>query len=582
MTAQRPASPGRPGASARSHAAGSGAHPGAAAGRPGAAAGHPGAQQGPLPAAIRDVSPRWALWTSAGLAWGSASATAVLFVLVGRAVDALLDGRRPEALPLMIALALLAAVLAGVGAWFSQRASAEAERRLRGTVVARVFERGATDVAGRSGALLALATGAVERVAQYRAAFLGPMLGALTTPLLALAVLALAVDPVAAGLLALLLLVVPPAIGGFQRLVRPLGGASRRTQARLTAGFLEAIQALGTLAYARAAGRAGEDLARRGETYRRDLLRVLAGNQLLILVVDAVFSLSVIVAAAVIATARVASGALTLGEAAAVLLTALLVTGPVDMIGQFFYVGIGGRAAQGQIAGHLAGPRPRATAQAERADAPAGSIVLDAVTAGWPGAEPVLRALSLRVEPGERVALVGPSGVGKSTVAALLQGHLHPLEGQVVVDGLSGDPSGMRARLAVVEQQTFLFLGTIAENLRVAAPDATDEALWRALDDAGLREEIAALPEGLGAEVGEQGALLSGGQAQRLAIARAFLRDAPILLLDEPTSQVDLASEAAILAALDRLAAGRTVLMIAHRPGAILAADRVIALGGAS
>jgi len=582
MTAQRPASPGRPGASARSHAAGSSTHPGAAAGRPGAPGGHPGAQGGPLPAAIRDVSPRWALWVSAGLAWGSASATAVLFVLVGRAVDALLDGRRPDAVPLMIALALLAAVLAGVGAWFSQRASAEAERRLRGTVVARVFERGATDVAGRFGALLGLATGAVERVAQYRAAFLGPMLGALTTPLLALAVLALAVDPVAAGLLALLLLVVPPAIGGFQRLVRPLGGASRRTQARLTAGFLEAIQALGTLAYARAAGRAGEDLARRGEAYRRDLLRVLAGNQLLILVVDAVFSLSVIVAAAIIATTRVASGALSLGEAAAVLLTALLVTGPVDMIGQFFYVGIGGRAAQGQIAGHLTGPRTRATAQAERADAPAGSIVLDAVTAGWPGAEPVLRGLSLRVEPGERVALVGPSGVGKSTVAALIQGHLHPLEGQVVVDGLSGDPAAMRARLAVVEQQTFLFLGTIAENLRVAAPDATDDALWRALDDAGLREEIAALPQGLGAEVGEQGALLSGGQAQRLAIARAFLRDAPILLLDEPTSQVDLASEAAILAALDRLAVGRTVLMIAHRPGAILAADRVIELGGAS
>jgi ABC-type multidrug transport system fused ATPase/permease subunit len=550
-----------------------------AAGHPG---GRPAAQQGPLPAAVRNVSPRWALWASAGLAWGSASATAVLFVLVGRAVDELLDGRRPEALPLMTALVLLAAVLAGLGAWFSQRASAEAERRLRGTVVARVFERGATDVAGRSGALLALATGAVERVAQYRAAFIGPMLGALTSPLLALGVLALAVDPVAASLLALLLLVVPPAIGGFQRLVRPLGGASRRTQARLTAGFLESIQALGTLAYARAAGRAGDELARRGETYRRDLLRVLAGNQLLILVVDAVFSLSVIVAAAVIATARVASGALSLGEAAAVLLIALLVTGPVDMIGQFFYVGIGGRAAQGQIAGHLAGPRSRATARMERADAPAGSIVLDAVTAGWPGAEPVLRGLSLRVEPGERVALVGPSGVGKSTVAALIQGHLHPLEGHVIVDGLSGDPAGMRARLAVVEQQTFLFLGTIAENLRVAAPDATDAELWQALDDAGLREEIEALPEGLGAEVGEQGALLSGGQAQRLAIARAFLRDAPILLLDEPTSQVDLASETAILAALDRLAAGRTVLMIAHRPGAILAADRVIALGSGS
>lgn len=594
MTAQRPAHGAAPnGASAPAGAGHPGGRPSGAPhghpGRPGHPGGHPGARPGgakaPLPAAIRSVSPRWALWTSAGLAWGSASATAVLVVLVGQAVDALLEGRRPDALALMIVLALLAAGLAGLGAWFSQRAAADAERLLRGTVVARVFERGATDVAGRSGALLALATGAVERVAQYRAAFLGPMLGALTSPLLALAVLALAVDPVAAGLLALLLLVVPPAIGGFQRLVRPLGGASRRTQAKLTAGFLEAIQALGALVYARAAGRTGEDLARRGEAYRRDLLRVLAGNQLLILVVDLVFSLSVLAAAALIAAARVADGSLSLGEGAAVLLTALLVTGPVDMIGQFFYVGIGGRAAQGQIMAHVAGPRPRAGA--ERADAPSGSIVLDAVTAGWPGAEPVLRGLSLRVEPGERVALVGPSGVGKSTAAALIQGHLHPLEGRVVVDGAAlssggGDGAALRERLAVVEQRSFLFLGSVAENLRVAAPDATDDELWRALDDAGLRAEVAALPGGLDAEVGEQGALLSGGQAQRLAIARAFLRDAPILLLDEPTSQVDLASEAAILAALDRLAAGRTVLMIAHRPGAILAADRVIELGGSS
>ncbi len=583
MTAQRPAhdaGPRPPGSPARP----GGAHPGGAASPAGpgqsARPGHPGAANGPLPAAIRAASPRWALVASAALAWASASATAVLFVLAGQGVDDLIAGRRPDALLGMGVLALLAGVLAGLGAWFSQRAAADAERRLRGTVVARAFERGATDVAGRTGALLALATGAVERVAQYRAAFLGPMLGALTSPLLALAVLAVAVDPVSAGLLAVLLLVVPPVIGGFQRLVRPLGGASRRTQARLTASFLEAIQALGALAYARAAQRTGAELARRGEAYLRDLLRVLAGNQLLILVVDAVFSLSVIVAAAVVAAARVASGALTLGEGAAVLLIALLVTGPVDMIGQFFYVGIGGRAAQGQIAAHLAGPRPRGGAQ--RAEAPAGSIVLDAVTAGWPGAEPVLRDLSLRVEPGERVALVGPSGVGKSTVAALIQGHLVPSEGRVVVDGLSGDPGALRARLAVVEQRSFLFLGSVADNLRVAAPGATDAELWAALDAAGLRDEIAALPDGLDAEVGEQGALLSGGQAQRLAIARAFLRDAPILLLDEPTSQVDLAAEAAILAALDRLAAGRTVLMIAHRPGAILAADRVIELGSAS
>jgi ATP-binding cassette subfamily C protein len=146
------------------------------------------------------------------------------------------------------------------------------------------------------------------------------------------------------------------------------------------------------------------------------------------------------------------------------------------------------------------------------------------------------------------------------------------------VDVAATDPADVRARLAVVEQRTFLFLGTVAANLRVADPAATDERLWEALALAGLADEVAAMPRGLDTPVGEHGALLSGGQAQRLGIARAWLRDAPILLLDEPTSQVDLAGEAAILEALDRLAAGRTVLMIAHRPGAILAADRTVEL----
>lgn len=259
----------------------------------------------------------------------------------------------------------------------------------------------------------------------------------------------------------------------------------------------------------------------------------------------------------------------------------VLVIGPVDVIGQFFYIGIGGRAAQRQLAEHLAG-KPATKASPSVASTPAaGGIVLEDVTASWPGSEPVLRGVSLRVEPGERVALVGPSGIGKSTVSALIQAQLLPAAGRVRVAGLDTqvvDPAAVRSRLAVVEQRPFLFLETIAENLRMADPAASDDRLWDALELAGLRAEVEAMPERLDTPLGEHGTLLSGGQAQRLAIARAALRDAPILLLDEPTSQVDLAGEAAILDALNRLAAGRAVLMIAHRPGAILAADRVVDL----
>ena len=136
----------------------------------------------------------------------------------------------------------------------------------------------------------------------------------------------------------------------------------------------------------------------------------------------------------------------------------------------------------------------------------------------------------------------------------------------------------MRRALAVVEQRTHLFHGSIADNLRLADGAATEQDMWDALDFAGLANEVRAMPQGLRTFVGEHGLSLSGGQSQRLAIARAHLRNAPILLLDEATSQVDLAGEAVFLAKLDELAAGRTVLMIAHRPAAVLSADRIIDL----
>ena len=129
-------------------------------------------------------------------------------------------------------------------------------------------------------------------------------------------------------------------------------------------------------------------------------------------------------------------------------------------------------------------------------------------------------------------------------------------------------------------QSTWLFSGTIASNLRLAAPGASDEELWEALATANLAEEVRGMPEGLETRVGERGLGLSGGQAQRVSLARAVLADRPLLLLDEPTSQVDLAGEAAIIEAIDRIAAGRTVVTVSHRAGALTGADRVITVEG--
>lgn len=569
--------------------------------------GHPGAastQQSPLHPQLRRAVPGWVLAASTIAAWAQTGATAFLFFSLGSALDVLSYGERllPAEIITLILIAAAAAIWATLGAGFSAWAASDAERQLRSAALGSLYRLGAVDVQSRAGSLLSLLTDGVQRTANYRAVFLGPMIGALTTPLLVLAIMALTVSGKIAGILALLLLIVPIVIGAFRRAVRPIGRSYRMTQGRLTAAFLEAIQALDTLVYARAAGRTAEDLARRGEEHRSSIMRMLAGNQLLTFVVDAAFSLTVVVAAAVLSVQALSAGTLSLGGALAILLMTTLVIGPVDIIGRFFYIGISGRAAQRSLSDHLsAGTAPEAAA-ASAAGRPRGDVArtgagqepavsagleadpalaLDGVTAGWPGGPPVLTGLSLGVAPGEHVALIGPSGIGKSTLAAVLQGHLQPRAGRVTVAGLdlsAAPPAEVRQQLVVVEQQTFLFIGSIEDNLRIAAPEASEAELWAALETAGLAADVRQMPAGLATPVGEHGRLLSGGQAQRLAIARAALRDAPILILDEPTSQVDLAGEAAILQALRRLAAKRTVLMIAHRPLAVLGADRVIDL----
>lgn len=536
---------------------------------------------------VRGAVPRRSTVLAIVLAWLQAAALSGAFIAAGRIVDLLAIGDSPGTTALLLAACVVvAAAAAAVDAVRTSAAQAAAERTLRTGVVASIL-RGGIVRAGRSGVLLSLATDAVERSARYRATFLGPIIGSFTTPFVVLAVYAATVDPLIAGVLAVLVLVVPVIIMLAQRAVRRSGAENRREKARLAAAFLTNVQGLGALVGAGAAERAGQALAAQGERHRRTLMRMLARNQVLILITDATVSFGIVLIAVLLAVLRHASGDRTLGEAVATILVALLVIRPVDAVGQFFYIGIGGRAAERALTERLDGdgpPEPEPAAETDahaEAGIPPAAIELSGVTAGWLPGRAVIRDFSLRVDPGEHVALVGPSGVGKSTVAALVQAQLLADAGEVRVgEVLVSRDSARRARslLAVVEQRTFLFHGTVADNLLIAAPRASEKELWRALAAAGLETEIRALPDGLGALVGEHGLKLSGGQAQRVAIARAFLRDAPVLVLDEPTSQVDLAGEAAFLAALERLAGDRTVLTIAHRPGAVLAADRVVRL----
>ncbi|MGB4402725.1 MAG: ATP-binding cassette domain-containing protein, partial [Bacillota bacterium] len=209
-----------------------------------------------------------------------------------------------------------------------------------------------------------------------------------------------------------------------------------------------------------------------------------------------------------------------------------------------------------------------------------GHIVFDNVAFDYDGI-PVLKNISLEIKPGEMVALVGPTGVGKTTMANLIPRFYDPAEGRVLVDGIDVrriKVSSLRKHISMVLQDVFLFNGTVAENIAYGSPEASLEDIVEAAIAAEADEFIREMPKGYDTHIGERGVRLSGGQKQRLAIARALLYNAPILILDEATSSVDTETEAKIAAALERLVGGRTTIVIAHRLSTIRHADRIVVL----
>ena len=193
----------------------------------------------------------------------------------------------------------------------------------------------------------------------------------------------------------------------------------------------------------------------------------------------------------------------------------------------------------------------------------------------------VLDGVSFRVRPGEKVAIVGPSGAGKSTIFHLILRFYDPTSGVITFDGLplvDVKPLALRRRIALVPQDTAIFAASIGENIRFGSPEASEAAVQRAAELAHAVEFIARLPQKFDTPVGEHGVTLSGGQRQRIAIARAILREAPLLLLDEATSSLDAESETLVKAALERLMADRTTLVIAHRLATVLSCDRILVM----
>nr|WP_198283464.1 ABC transporter transmembrane domain-containing protein [Sphingomonas sp. PAMC 26605] len=281
----------------------------------------------------------------------------------------------------------------------------------------------------------------------------------------------------------------------------------------------------------------------------------------------------------------VAAGRLSAGSLAGFLVTATLVTGSFGSLTEVYGDLLRASGAAERLSELLAEvPEIRAPARPATMPVPArGLIEFDHVEFRYPSRRDVaaLHDFSLSVAPGETVAIVGPSGAGKTTLFQLIQRFYDPAAGSVRIDGIDlrdADPAEVRARIAMVPQETVIFGASARDNLRYGRWDARDDELWHAAEAANAAEFLRKLPDGLDTFLGEGGARLSGGQRQRVAIARALLRDAPILLLDEATSALDAESERLVQEALERLMAERTTLVIAHRLATVRAARRIIVM----
>lgn len=516
----------------------------------------------------------------AGLRLASAAAMVVVLTVLGGAFSTyaatgeVASWRWGVAVGALLAAGLFGALEIGVGGAEARRE----EKRVRAELLTTVFNApqlpDQDETENGSGRLIQLMTDNTERLTEYRQVFYGTTLATMIIPFAVLGYVTVAIDPVVGLVTVLLCPLIPLLLFAFMRLFRKTSANSRSERAQLSDRYLDAISNLVPIRMLGAGTRIEAQLRDQGEANRGAIMKLLAGNQLVIIALDGLFSLVLICASTGLAVARMSAGAIDLGQALSVVFLTILLIEPLTQVAAFFYIGMGGMASERAIGRYLATERGR-TARAVEGSAPGDRAVaspgLALQLSGLRhdhGRGEVLHGIDLSVPRGDKVAIVGRSGAGKSTLLGLIRGSVPLQQGSVFVDGIdiAGlEPATIRELTATVSQTTWLFTGTIADNLRVARPDATDDELWDALRRAHLAQDVEQMPHGLDTDAGERGGMLSGGQAQRISLARALLSGRRILLLDEPTSQVDLASEAHIVRAIAEIGRDHTVLVATHR-----------------
>ena len=490
---------------------------------------------------------------------------------------------------LAVPLVLLIAVAAGraAAAWgfevVGRRAATDVLSRLRLELVGRRLHDNPAALDGAESA--AVATAAVAGVDSLEATFaryVPQVVLALVVPVAVIAFVA-SIDLVSAGLMLLTLPLVPVFMWLVGRYTERRARERWQALSHLATHFLDVVHGLPTLrAFNRGEAQAGR-IAEVSDRYRRATMGTLRVAFLSGAVLELAATLGIALIAVTIGV-RLVSGGIGLKPALTVLVLAPELYLPLRNLAAQFHASADGLAVSARLfalvegppaarSGFLAPPSPRAA-----------PVRLEEVSFAYPGRTgDVLDSVELELRPGETIALVGPSGGGKSTVASLLLRLAEPARGRVTVGDVDlalCDASAWRSQLAWVPQHPTLFRGTLAENIRFGAPLADDARVRAAAELVGADAFIRALPDGYETVVGDGGRPLSAGERRRVALARAFLRDAPLVILDEPTADLDPASAELVGEAVGRLRVGRTMLLIVHRPQLASLADRVVRLEG--
>ena len=534
---------------------------------------------------------RGRIWLSVGMGLGGSVLGMLRLLLIGWVIAQVLSGADLKQVGLVATAAL---VLMLVYAYWDYRrlmmahdTASRVQRGIRQQLFDRMVDLGPAHFAHlRSGELSSAAVEGIEQLEIYFGRYLPQFFVAVVTPLVIFAVVAWLDLPVAAVLLAAALFtLLAPAL--FHRWDTENSMRRARAYRAFAAEFLDSLQGLVTLkAFGQSKARESR-LAEHAAELFRSTMWVLATNSLTRGITDLGIALGA-AAALALSAYRVSQGLMEFETLIMVLLLGVEVFRPLRELRGLLHDGMLADSAAQQVFSVL-DAKPRVDDSGTRsAKDIAPELTFDAVSFAYHDGSvdgshrgSVHDGLTFKVKAGERIGVVGGSGSGKSTITRLLLRYYDPDAGVIRIgdaDIRTLPLDALRSQFAVVNQDTYLFHGTVRENLLLGNPDASEEHMRAAARSANAEEFIEALPGGYDTVIGERGLRLSGGQKQRLAIARALLRDAPILILDEALSSVDARNESVIQSALDRLMVGRTTLIMAHRLSSIIGCDRIMVL----